>query len=473
MRAIWQLWLQTWRQAVIPTALGQVLWFCAILLMLLNRGDRGGLIGSLGFLSMGTFLAHIGVGQTLRNLCRPESFLLPRFRLHLLGAALLDLGQWVLLPGLLAHWLELPYAGLIATCLFGVASLGLSIGCGRRVGLFVWVIAIGAGWKPQLATELAHAALDSSFTTPMLLLLIGALLAVTLMPLLSISDPDTEDSPLESMGLGRMNNSPGGVARPRSALAKRVASWFDLASQHALDVALSRYRRRPGARQRLALVRSLLLPHDNPIAIALRLVLVALVVTAYFFAIQHRQQFDAAVVGAYAILLAMSRFPQFGRGMLRMQPNLADLYLTLAPTTRAAYQKTIADALLLLVPVSVLTALTYTLLGIVLVHAEEPGRMLLTALIIAAAASLTALGVHLIGPTSTFGRGIANFVLILGAMGSYWCGYWLIGSFGYVFGGGLVAAVALSFGITVWLGAQREYLRRAPCFDALPGSPTL
>ena len=59
--------------------------------------------------------------------------------------------------------------------------------------------------------------------------------------------------------------------------------------------------------------------------------------------------------------------------MLRMRPNLADLYLTLAPATRSDYQKTLANALLVLVPISVVTALAYTTLGIVLVHAAEPG----------------------------------------------------------------------------------------------------
>jgi hypothetical protein len=114
----------------------------------------------------------------------------------------------------------------------------------------------------------------------------------------------------------------------------------------------------------------------------------------------------------------------------------------------------------------VLTALAYTALGAVLVHAIAPGRMLLTAVIVAAASSLVALGIHLIGPEGTFGRGVVNIVLIFGSMGVYWGGYWLLGAIGYAFGSGLLAVITLSFGIGVWLAAQHEYQRRPPCFDA-------
>jgi hypothetical protein len=214
------------------------------------------------------------------------------------------------------------------------------------------------------------------------------------------------------------------------------------------------------------LIRSLLLPHDNPPAIALRLVLVAAMVTLYFVVIQHRPHYNAAVIGAYAVLLSLSRFPQLGRGMLRMRPNLADLYLTLAPASRSDYQKTLVDALLLLVPVTALSALAYTALGIVLVHATEPGRMLLTAVIVAVAGSLVALAVHLIGPEGSLGRGLVNIVVVLGAMATYWGGYVLLGALGLSIGGAVLALLTISFGFGVWFAAQREYQRRPPCFDA-------
>jgi len=149
-----------------------------------------------------------------------------------------------------------------------------------------------------------------------------------------------------------------------------------------------------------------------------------------------------------------------------MRPNMADLYLTLAPETRAEYQQTIADALLVLVPISVLTALTYTAFGAVLVHAPDPWHMLFVAAVVSLAASLAALAVHLIGPEGATGRTIVNLVVVFGTMAVYWGGYWLVGKTGYAVGGGLLALVALGFGAGVWFAAQREYVSRAPRFDA-------
>jgi hypothetical protein len=119
-----------------------------------------------------------------------------------------------------------------------------------------------------------------------------------------------------------------------------------------------------------------------------------------------------------------------------------------------------------LVPISVLTALVYTLLGAVLVHAPEPLHMLFVAAIVALASSLAALALHLIGPEGTTGRAIVNFVVLFGTMAVYWGGYWLVGEAGYALGGGVLALVALGFGAGVWFAAQREYISRAPRFDA-------
>jgi hypothetical protein len=92
--------------------------------------------------------------------------------------------------------------------------------------------------------------------------------------------------------------------------------------------------------------------------------------------------------------------------------------------------------------------------------------MLLTAAIVATAASLTALAVHLIGPEGSFGRAAVNIVLVLCAMAAYWGGYVMMGALGLTLGGTLLALLTISFGVGVWFGAQREYQRRAPCFDA-------
>ena len=240
MKAVWQLWLQPWRQASIPTLLGQLMWLCAVSLTILQYSDMQTVMSGLSVMAMGTFFTHIGVGQALRGLCRTESFLLPQFRRHLLVTALLDVAQWVVLPGLLACWLGLPHVLLTATALLGLGALGLSVGCGRQVGMLIWLVAIAAGWKPALAMRIGHLALDSALTAPLLLLAIGGILLISLRPLLRISDAEPTSSPLESMSMGRMNTLADSSGRPRGALGKRIAGWFDITSQHALDAALFR-----------------------------------------------------------------------------------------------------------------------------------------------------------------------------------------------------------------------------------------
>ncbi len=469
MRAVWQLSLQLWRQMAVLVVLAGMLWLCGVgLLAWSARMDADQAGTGLGLVAFGGWFWHLGQGQMLRGLARPESFLLPRFRSRLAGAGALDLALWVALPAIIAVVCGMPHALLAATGLLLVSAVGLASGTGKRVGLFIWIGFIAIGWKPQLAASVAGVALRSPWTPALLALAAVLVFRLALQPLLRIEDIEPDTSPLESTGMGRMQSQAMQGRPPRGVIGKRIQGWFDGMAQRAMERALAAYRRHPGARQRMALIRSLLLPHDNPEAIALRLVLVAAIVGAYFFAILHRPHYNAAVIGAYAVLLSLTRFPQLGRGMLRMRPNLADLYLTLAPETRADYQQSLVHALLLLVPVTMLSALAYTALGIVLVHATEPTRMLVTAAIVGTAGSLVALAVHLIGPEGAFGRGIVNIVVVLGAMASYWGGYVLLGLLGTELGGTLLALVAISFGLGVWFAAQREYQRRAPCFDPPP-----
>ncbi|MEW5836306.1 MAG: hypothetical protein AB1832_14680 [Pseudomonadota bacterium] len=469
MRAVWQLALLLWRQMAVLVVLAGLLWACGLALLAWSTLAGASLAGTgLSLVVFGGWFWHLGQGQMLRGLCRPESFLLPRFRSRLAGVGVLDLLLWVALPAIVAARCGMPHALLGAAGLLLVTAVGLASGTGKQVGLFIWVGFIAVLWKPHLGARVAEIALHSPWTPALLALAAMLVFLLTLRPLLRVEDVEPDTSPLESTGLGRMQSQAMPGSPPRGAIAKRIQGWFDGMAQRAMERALATYRRHPGARQRMALIRSLLLPHDNPEAIALRMVLVAVIVAAYFFAVLHRPHYNAAVVGAYAVLLSLTRFPQLGRGMLRMRPNLADLYLTLAPQSRADYQRTLVHALLLLVPVTVFSALAYTALGIVLVHATEPGRMLLTAAIVGAAASLVALAVHLIGPEGSFGRGVVNVVVVLGAMGSYWGGYALLGLLGVALGGTLLALVAISFGLGVWFAAQREYQRRTPCFDPPP-----
>ncbi|KRE96515.1 hypothetical protein ASG87_16095 [Frateuria sp. Soil773] len=468
MRAIWQLWLLPLRHAPLAAALLQSIWLAGAVALgsVPWTGEAAAWMAAM-LIGAGIWLWSMLLGMDLRGVCQPDSLLLPGFRRRLAGIGLLHLLQWVLLPTALGLLLGVPHALLAGALLLLLGAFGLASGSERYLNLLVWALFVLAGWKPGLAVQVARALAASPWAVPLALLLAVLLLRLALRNLLHVEDREIDSSPLENTQLGRsrLRGADGAPAR-RGAVGKRILKVFDATAQYAMAQALARWRARPSAQRRMVLVRRLLLPHDNPQAIALRLVLVAVLVSFYVVVAMHRQHFNAAAVGAYAILLGLTRFPRLGQGMRRMRPNLADLYLTLAPATRADYQKTLTDALLVLVPITVLTTVAYTALGIVFTHAAAPWRMLLDALLVGTGASLVALAVHLIGPEGRLGRAVVDIAVTLGAMATYWGGYWLLGVLGYAIGGAALALVTLGFGIAVWLGAQREYQRRTPCFDA-------
>ena len=465
MSAIWQLALQMGRKAPLLVIVSAALWLCSVAAMAWGRavGDATmALTGWLPLLGAGWFW-HIGQGQMLADLCQGETALLPHFRRRLGQYGLIDAAVWLVPPLLLIGSFNLRYALLADSGLLLLAVLGMATGTGRRAALAMWAIFILVGWKPELAAQWGRQALASPFTPLLLGAAAAMLLTFVLRPLLRVTDPETDTSPLGSIGAS--SNAQTLAPQRRSWVVRQVTNIFDVTSQRALDRAVIRFRRSPERINRLRLVRSLLLPHDNLTAQALRLVLVAGTAALYFVVIRYRQQFSAAAIGAYAIVLTMARFPQLGRGMQRMQPNLADLYLTLAPPTRADYQRTLSSALLILVPTSLVSALAYASLGALLVNAPEPARMLLTAAIVAGSASMVGLAIHLIGPRSGFGRSVAQMTVVLGAMLAYWGGYALLGAVGVMKGSTLLAALSGSFGLAVWQYAQREYQRRDPVFE--------
>lgn len=464
MRAILQLWLLPCRQLPLLGVLAHLLWLAALACLAWITPHAGGAALGAGLLAMGSWFWHLGLATTLRSTCQPETFLLPAFRHRLAAFGLLDAATWVGVPALLALIFGVPHAMLGSTLLLLAAAMGFAMGVERWISLLFWPLLVLAGWMPELVGAVVHDALASPLTLPLLLLVAILLLRLALHPMLQVTDRPPDTSPLEGLSLGR-NATPEAAPR-RSALGRRFEDWFDAIAQRAMERALVRYRERPSAARRRTLVRRLLLPHDNPVAIGLRVAIMTVFATLYVVVALHRQHFNATVVGAYAVLIALARFPQIGRGMQRMRPNLADLYLTLAPATRMQYQQTLADALLVLVPIGTLTALAYTGLGIVLTHATQPMLMLLVTLVVATGGGLVALAVHLIGPQNAVGRHLVNAAVLLGTTAMYWLGVWLVGTLGYAFGGGLLALVVLGFGLGAWFAAQREYQRREPCFDA-------
>lgn len=464
MRALGQLWLLPCRQMPVLGVLAHLLWLAALICLAWIAPHTAGASLGAGLLAMGSWFWHMGLGVALRGACQPENFLLPRFGWRLAAFGLADAVFWVGLPVLAALACHVPYALLGAGLMLLAGAMGFAMGVERWISLLFWPVLVLSGWMPGLVAVIVGHALASPLTFPVLLLLTLLLLLLAIHPMLRVADRPPETSPLEGLSFGR-SSEPGTVPR-RSALGRRVEEVFDLIAQRALERALTRYREHRSAARRRQLVRRLLLPHDNPGAILLRMAIMALFATLYVFIALHRQHFHATVVGAYAVLLALARFPQIGRGMQRMRPNLADLYLTLAPATRGEYQQTLAQALLVLVPIGTLSALAYTALGIVLTRATQPWLMLLVTLIVVTGGGLVGLAVHLIGPQGTTGRQLAHAAVLIGATGMYWLGVWLIDALGYAIGGAVLASVALGFGLAVWFAAQREYERREPCFDA-------
>jgi hypothetical protein len=471
MKAWRQLWLQSLRRVPVLVVLTGVLWAGSVYFAVqwMHGEPRVGVLAATLF-CIASWIWHVGHGLILRELCVPESFLLPHFRRRLLESSLIDAAIWMLLPLLFAALLGLPHLVLAACVLLMTASLGLIMGCNPRVSMFIWPAFVVLGWAPAFVVQIIEAAIASPLTPLLILAVTALLLRLSIAPLLRIEDREVSPSPMESTGLdrGQTRGAPG-VPTRTGAFGKRINALYDKASQRAMQRALDAYKRHPDFTRRMVLVRRLLLPHDNPEAISLRIALVAVFVGFYFFAVMHRQHFQPTIMGAYAVMLSVSRFPQLSLGLARMRPNMADLYLTLAPETCAEYQKTISDALLVLIPVSTLSALIYTSLGIILTHAADPWHMLLVAAIVSASASLAALALHLIGPEGKTARTITNLVVIIGVMAVYWGGYWLVGTLGYLLGGGLLAVVTLSFGFATWFAAQREYQQRPPRFDAPTG----
>ena len=207
MRAVWQLWLQLWTRLPVLAVLSMLMCLTGLVLALIAMLDARVAYVGMGFVAFASWFWHIGLGQVLRGVCRPESFLLPGFRARLAWLGVADVAQWVLLPGVLLVLAGPPHGALIVAGLVVVAALGLALGCGRRVSLAIWAVFIAAGWMPRLASQVVTVALASPWTAPLLMLCAALLIRYALAPLLRIQDADTPTSPLENASIGRNSQS--------------------------------------------------------------------------------------------------------------------------------------------------------------------------------------------------------------------------------------------------------------------------
>lgn len=466
MKAAWNLLTLVFRQLPVAAWLLAACFLAALVGLAVT-----GLAAWMAGLAITVWFYHILAGISLRGVLRHESLLLPRFRARLALAAAIDIVLTILVPVLVALVLVpqgAASAGLLGAGLLLLASLGLGSGLGMRAMLLFWVVLMLVGWLPDFAKDLLVRAVHSPLM-PILMVLVSVLLcSLALRPLLEVSDHAIDASPLgAALGGNRPGTGTLGSAspRPRTPLARWLRSLLDSHADSTLVGALARHRARPGERTRIALVRAVLLPHDNPRAVLVQVAIMAVIGTGYFFLTHAAQRWDPTYVGAYAVILGTLRFASIGQGMVRMRAHLAELYLTLAPRTRRAFQATLADAMLWLVAVAVFNCIVFALLIILLLHAQQPLRLMLAAGISGLAGALGALSVSLVGPDSTGGSMIARLLMLSAAVGTYALVYWLLGRFGPGLGAGMALVLTLPFGIGAWRAARSEYLKRSPRFD--------
>lgn len=463
MKAAWTLLALTPRRMPVGFAVNVLLYL-------------GGLLAVIGLqapslivvAAVAGWLWHMMAGMTLRELLRPETLLLPEFRRHLAQAGGIDLLVTIALPLVVmllvggSSLILLSGAGMLLALAFGLAT-----GAGLRASMVLWPAFILAGWKPQIAALVAQAAMASAWTPLALLLLAILLLRLTLRPLFAVVDREYDESPLDAIADGRKPMRSGdSTPRHRGWLTRKLSWLSDLTAQRSLRASLQSFQRHPTPSARQRLIRSVLLPHDNVAAIALRLSMIAAFGSLYALVMHASQRWHVGNMGAYAVILGIGRINIVGQGLRRMRPNLADLYMTIAPITRAEFQQVLVRVFQSLIAAAVCSSLVFAGLIGLLLHAGNLAQFLLAAGISSAAAAMCALAAELIGAGSGFGR-IAMQMLVLGAaIAAYALAYWLLDRLGLRWGSMAAGASTILPGVGIWLGARSTYLGRTPCFDA-------
>jgi hypothetical protein len=428
-----------------------------------------GLPGS-ALVGIATWLIGMLLGLTLRTLMRTESLLLPGFRRGLGYAGALYGIILAGVPAALTLFTGDPrHAALVGSIELFAAVLGLATGTGMRVTFLAWMVFPIMGFVPKpVQAALAHTVASSPWVPMLAALLALLILRLVMRPLLAIDDRADDESPMQAIADGRKPSvSADGSARYRGWIGKKLMPIMDATAARNLTHALARFQRRRNAASRMAVVRAVLLPHDNWQAVLITIAITAMIAGLYFLLMHHdAERWSAGVVASYAIIISMSRFTAAGRGMLKMRPNLADLYLALGPATQREFQATMAQALLKLVAVTTFNCLIYTVLIAILLHARAPSDLVLTALIVGSGTAFAALAAHLVGPTSQGGRMAMQMALMFGALIAFNLVVWLMHRFGIGLGALAALAICLPFGLGACRYAWREYLARRPCFDA-------
>ena len=462
MRAAWTLALLPLRQA----------WVAALLLLLMLAGAialalAGGkaLYGGAMLAASALWFAWLLAGAALKGLARKETLLLPDFRRALAGAAALWALLFWLLPCALAslRW-GLPMGWLA----LGVDALAIAwavlITSGSRSGFLIWVLIIGARFIPQPFWLSIEPALHNPLLPLAALLLAALMLRMTWQRLFPIGDPPLPDSPLlASEPMRRGNNTTSNV--PRGKLMQRLNGWSEHGASALLQRAATRYHATPTptpGRQR-AMLRALLLPHEQPRGWLVRWLLWGAFIAVYALALGHSAQ--VGMIAGYATFFAMSGLNVVGTGMPRLQPSLVELYFTLAPDTRAAFKARLVDSFLGVLPGAILSAFVFTGLAALLIAPHALVSILATTAILAPPLALATLALYLSLPVNVILRSVVTVITIFGQMGTIWLGYALLERFGPLWGGAPVLVITWSFAIGAWSTARKHWIDSPLSFD--------
>lgn len=419
---------------------------------------------TMAFMMLGFALWFVWLlaGSTLKGLARKETLLLPGFHAALAQAA----GAWAVLfwlaPGVAV---ALHYGPRTGATTLGVGALAIAwalmSGSGSRNSLWVWVPIILARYLPRPLLEAFEPVLYSAWMPVLALLLSALVMRATLRRLFPAGDPPLPDTPLMAPDPSRRGGMPS--TAPRGKLLRGLNTWSEQAASVRLQRMAAHYHQRPGPARERAMLRALLLPHEQPRGWLVRWLLWGGFIAFYALALGHGAQIG--MIAGYATFFAMTGLNVVGAGMPRVQPSLVELYFTLAPQTRAGFKAQLVDSFLGLLPGAILSAFVYTGIAAALIAPHALPAILGTTAVLAPPLALATLALYLLLPANMILRTVVTVVTVFVQMGSYWLGYAVLRHFGPLWGGGAVLVVAWAFAAGTWSGARAHWIGSALSFD--------
>ena len=415
------------------------------------------------FAGIGFWFLWLLAGMALKGIARKETLLLPDFTRALAQAGV----AWALLFWLLPCVIAAALSGLRpAWMALGGGAVGAAWAVlstsGSRSGLWIWVLIVGARFVPPSLWLALEPALTSAWLPLAGLLLAALLLRLTWLRLFSVGDPPLPESPLAAPDPMRRGVG-AGAGVPRGKLVRALNGWSELAGSTRLKRLAARYHAAPTPARERALLRSLLLPHEQPRGWLVRWLLFGVFLTLYALSVGHDS--SLGVVCGYATFFAMTGLNTIGAGMPRLQPSLVELYFTLAPATRASFRASLVDSFLGVLPGAILSAFVYTTLVALLIDRTQWLQVLTTTAILAPPLALGTLALYLNLPSNVILRTVVTIITVFGQMGAYWTGYALLARFGPLWGGAPTLVLTWGFAIGAWTAARRHWIDSPLSFD--------